>query len=226
MIFECDLLVITDGRLDYLRETVASAHEQLPESAIGRRWMFDDTGDEHHRRQLAEEFPEFIHLGRQHRQGFGGAISAAWADLLANSTAGFVFHLEQDFTFTRPLDLTALMMTLADEAHLVQLALRRQPWNEAERAVGGIVEQHPGDYTERRGTWGTWLEHRRFFTTNPSLYRRSLMGEGWPTGEHSEGHFGIGLLERHPEWRFAFWGSRDSGEAVHHIGHERIGTGY
>lgn len=226
MTFECDLLVITDGRMDYLRETVASAADMLPESAIGRRWMFDDTGDERHRRQLAREFPQFIHLGRQHRQGFGGAISAAWSDLLACSTAGYVFHLEQDFTFNRPVDLTAMMLTLADEGHLVQLALRRQPWNLDERAAGGIVEQRPHEYTDCRGAWGSWLEHRLFFTTNPSLYRRSLMGEGWPTGEYSEGRFGIGLLERHPDWRFAYWGARDSGEAVRHIGHQRIGTGY
>jgi len=47
--------------------------------------------------------------------------------------------------------------------------------------------------------------------------------------DHVEG--GMSLLririrEDHPDWRFGFWGARDSGEWCRHIGHERVGTGY
>ncbi len=117
--------------------------------------------------------------------------------------------------------------------HLAQLALRRQPWNDEERAAGGIVEQHPDDFVEVDGGHGSvWLEHRRFLTTNPCLYRRELMDVDWPEGPNSEGMFTHRLLERGfsgapaSQLRFGYWGSRDSGEAVEHIGHVRAGTGY
>lgn len=237
------LMVITDGRRDCIIQTVASARTNL-HGPITYRVIYDDSGDEQHRRWLAETFPDFdvIHhpLGRQ---GFGGAIRTAWTHL-AGRPEPYVFHLEDDFTFNRPVDLTPMTATLEVVPHLVQLALRRQPWNDAERAAGGIIEQHPGDYTDE---WsivamdrpehpieaGTvfmhrvdWLEHRRFFTTNPSLYRRALIAEGWPDVDHSEGHFTHQLLRDHPDWRFGFWGARDSGEWVTHIGHERVGIGY
>jgi hypothetical protein len=218
------LLVITDGRVDYLERAVESARECL-NGPVTERIMFDDTGDASHRAWLAARFPEFTHIHAGARQGFGGAISGSWAHL-AESTCDYVFHLEQDFVFNRPVDLSAMMYVLDTQPHLVQLALRRQPWNPDEAAAGGIVEQHPADYVDCTDGVHWWLEHTRFFTTNPSLYRRSLIGRGWPAGAQSEGRFGLDLLRVQPTARFGFWGTRASGEWVTHIGHERVGVGY
>lgn len=221
------LLVITDGRKDCITRTIPSALEQLDDRLVTERWIYDDSGDSAHRAWLADTFPRFQLVWHPAgRQGFGGAIREAWHILRARSNEPFVFHLEDDFTFNRTVDLPAMLGVLVDHPHLVQLALRRQPWNPQECAAGGIVEQHPHDYIDRTDGTNHWLEHRRFFTTNPSLYRRSLCHEGWPDVEHSEGHFGIDLLAKHPDWRFGFWGARDSGEWVTHIGHQRNGTGY
>lgn len=221
------LLVITDGRVDCIERTIASLRETIGLSAFSDQWIYDDSADPQHREWLVNTFPEFHILWHPGgRQGFGGAIRAAWGWLGQLSTADHVFHSEDDFVYLRDPDLAAMANVLDRHPYIVQLALRRQPWNEAERAAGGIVEQHPDDYADCGDDGNSWLEHRKFFTTNPSLYRRSLLAEGWPDGVHSEGRFGIELLERHPDWRFAFWGSRDSGEAVEHIGHQRVGVGY
>jgi hypothetical protein len=119
-----------------------------------------------------------------------------------------------------------MALVLDHHPDLVQLALRRQPWNPEEQAAGGIVEQHPDDYTEREWRGHRWLAHRRFFTTNPSLYRTDLIRtEEWPDVEHSEGMFTHQLLAD-PLVSFGFWGARDSGEWCTHIGHQRVGTGY
>lgn len=218
------LLVMTDGRDDVLAETLPIAAHSVPHTQL---LIHDDTGDHAHRLHLARTYEHLnpVVIGGPERRGFGGAIQAAW-QYLTQSPNPFVVHLEDDFVLSRPVDWPTLADTLTRHPHLVQLALRRQPWNDAERAAGGIVEQHPTDYTERSDTGAVWLEHTRFFTTNPSIYRRSLCSEGWPTGEHSEGRFGIDLIERHPDWRFAFWGARTSGEWCEHVGHERVGTGY
>lgn len=225
------LLVITDGRDDYLDQAVTSAEASL-DGPVTERWMYDDTGDDTYRQQLASRYPTFTHLNAGPRQGFGGAIRAAWATLAARSRADYVFHLEQDFTFHRPVDLLNMAGVLAANPHLAQLALRRQPWNDHEEAAGGIVEQHPDAYDDCSDGTNHWLEHRLCFTTNPSLYRRSLCWTAWPEGGNSEGHFTHQLLQTGtPEAtgnrvRFGYWGTRMSTPWVHHIGHQRAGNGY
>jgi hypothetical protein len=217
------LLVMTDGRLDCIGQTIESARENLG-GEVTYKVIHDDTGDEAHRDRLRELFPDFEVIGQPTRQGFGGAIRSAWKHLQSR-TERFVFHLEDDFTFNEPVDVPMMQRVLDRNPSLVQLALRRQPWNDAERAAGGIVEQHPDDYTDCSDGISDWLEHRRFFTTNPSLYRRGLTTRTWPEGEHSEGRFGIELLEN-PTVRFGYWGRRTDPPKVHHIGEHRAGTGY
>lgn len=233
--------VFTDGRWNCLAETIASAGENLS-GPISRTFLVVD-GDQDAGPiaesvvALGEAFPGAPVFTARHRErlGFGGTIARAW-ERLAGGPEQFVFHLEDDFTFRRPVDLNAMAEVLAHVPHLAQLALRRQPWNDAERAAGGIVEQWPDEYLEREYLGFSdcrWLEHRLCFTTNPSLYRRELCAVGWPTEDHSEGVFTHRLLADGLPWgiapedvRFGYWGARDSGEWVHHEGDHRVGTGY
>lgn len=226
------LLVMTDGR-DTIGPTIEAAR-QLLGGSISERWIHDDSGSAAHSADLERRFPEFEVIRARGRSGFGGAIRNAWKILAARSGAPFVFHLEDDFVFRRPVNLDALAAVLDQRPHLAQLAFRRQAWNPAEIAAGGVVEQHPGDYTEVAapelapvlGFEPRWLEHRRYFTTNPSLYRSALRDRRWPTGSRSEGRFSAELF-KDPATRCGLWGGFESGrEWVHHIGHERIGTGY
>lgn len=220
------LAVITDGR-SCVHDTIASASAML-EGPITERWLYDDSGDASHTYMLRERYEPhgFTVLAHPNgRQGFGGAIRFVWQTLLARSDADYIWWQEDDFTFNREVPLPQLLKVLDTNAELAQIALRRQPWNDEERAAGGIIEMHPGDYVERHDPFGnTWVEHRRNFTTNPCLFRRSLMRRGWPDIAHSEGHFGIALAsEGH---RFAYWGPKDASPHVHHIGEQRVGSGY
>jgi hypothetical protein len=220
------LLVMTDGR-DHIFQTIPS-FEAFASGNISERWIHDDSGDPHHAEKLRRVFPGYRVIQTAGRSGFGGAIRSAWSMLRAGSSAPFVFHLEDDFTFARLVDLGAMAALLDRHPELAQVALRRQPWNRDELAAGGIVEQHPGDYTDERDELLDldYLTHRRFFTTNPSLYRRQLIEEhDWPEGPESEGRFSADLFAD-PAARSAFLGARSSGEWVHHIGTTRAGTGY
>lgn len=226
------LLVLADGREEYLAQTIASARVNLA-GPISERWLYAETGDDAYRARLAEAYPEFIRIGEPGpKRGFSGAIQDAWRIMRERSAAEYVLHLEQDFTFNRPLDLSGPAEILADHWYLAQLALRRQPWNPQEAAAGGIVEQHPDAYVDCALADHEWLEQRLFFTTNPSLYRRSLCTVAWPDPPHSEGMFTHRLLadgtpEAEPgSVRFGYWGPRASTPWVHHIGHVRAGTGY
>lgn len=227
------LLVITDGRDDYLARCVHSFETRIDTSLITERYMFDDTGNSHYRRTLADRYPRFEHIHGGRRQGFGGAIRSAWSHLWNRSHAEWVLHIEQDFVLTRDVDLAAMIAVMVANSRLAQMALRRQAWSDAEHAAGGVIEQHPEAYADvADGQGRQWLEHRQFWTTNPSIYRRWITQMGWPAGARSEGVFTHRLLNTGApgipasQLTFGYWGARDSGVWAEHIGEQRVGNGY
>jgi hypothetical protein len=221
------LLVMTDGRRDCISRTLHSALVHLRAEALPftERIIHDDSGDPDYRAWLAEQFPQFTIISTPGRSGFGGAIRSAWA-YLASSDSHFIFHLEDDFVFTEDINVVAMERLLIRQRELVQVALKRQPWNDIERAAGGIIEANPQDFFQMSDGESWWTAHRRFFTTNPSVYHRALLREGWPDGEHSEGAFTHRLLTHRRGCPFAFWGKKFDPPKVLHIGDERAGTGY
>lgn len=217
------LLLITDGRLDYLEQTMRSLHNL--DGKITEFWMYDDSGDAEHRAELRDLFPKFIHINRGPRQGFAGAIHSAWNTLANESVAQFVFHVEADFTFDRRVDLSEMAAVMAAHPYLAQICLRRQPWNEAEKVAGGIIEQWPNEYRDREWEGSHWLEHRLFVSTNPALWKMSRIKQGWPVCEQSERVYSEQVF-MDKQARSAFWGTRDSGVWVTHVGQHRAGVGY
>jgi hypothetical protein len=192
------LVAISDGRHAYHAAAYESALEHLP------------------------KFDQYIYVrDPDHRLGFAGAIQQAWNQVQTDH----VFHFEADFKFNQAVPLAEMIALLDRAGHLVQVALKRQAWNPEERRAGGIVELNPGDFHERVDGDSTWTEHRRFFTTNPSVYHADLCRRGWPQVPHSEGVFTHQILAE-SSLAFAFWGAKFAPPAVHHIGDERAGGGY
>jgi hypothetical protein len=215
-------LVMTDGR-EHITDAIRSAEKHL-HGPITERVIHDDSGDDAHRAWLHRTFPEYRVIYRTARQGFAGAYANAWR-FLSQQPQRWVFSTEDDFTFNRPVDLNAMIDVLLTRPYLAQMALRRQAWSDAEKAAGGVIEQNPGDYEPHEWNDHVWLEHRRFFTTNPSLFSRELTEVGWPQVAESEGHF-TRVLTADPGTRFGYWGKRDDDPWVTHIGTQRVGHGY
>lgn len=190
-----------------------------------------DGRDELHDRSIESakmHLPQFAHLvqidDRDHQLGFAGAIASGWRQV-AMTAADWVFHLEADFIFNRPVDIAGMIHVLSEHRKLVQLSLKRQPWNKDERAAGGVVEAHPDDFTQITDAGHVWTEHRRYWTTNPSLYSVNWCRQGWPLEERSEGMWTQRLIED-AAVRFGIWGAKFDPPAVEHIGTERAGHGY
>jgi hypothetical protein len=222
------LVVFTNGR-STIHRTIASAEANL-KGPISERWIHDDSGDPANHEMLRTTYPGYRLIAPDHNLGFGGAIDNAWRTLCHGSDAEFVWHQEDDFTFNREVPLHNFMRILNCAPDLVNLALRRQPVNAYEEQAGGVVECWPKAYEPRWIGEGRtridWLEHRLFFTTNPGMYRRELIWQHeWPQCSGSEGAFTQQILQDE-EARFGYYGRRDSGEAVCHIGDQRTGTGY
>lgn len=227
------IVIIGDGRDEYLKRCVPSL--QHVTGNITERWMYDDTGNQAYRNSLQVRYPEWRHINGGPRQGCAGAFQQVWSQVAAGTRADYIFIVEQDFEFHRHIDLDAMGRLLRERPYLAEVALRRQPWNEIEKAAGGIVESHPDWYIDMHDHGMDWLEHGAFFTTNCPLFRTSLLQVPWPAhrpGCYSEGTFHQTLMRDGipgvpgSQVRYAYWGSRDSGTWVEHIGVNRAGTGY
>jgi hypothetical protein len=183
--------------------------------------------DSEYRDFLYSEFPNFTIVGNNGtKRGFGGTISNAWSYMKGLDPLDYVFHLEDDFLFNGTIDITSMIKILELRSDLAQVVLKRQPWSEPEIAAGGVVEMNPESYKEENVSGYPILTHRVFFSTNPSVYRRSLMLRGWPNEDRSEGMFSIRLFDDDPNTRCAYWGSRNQDPLVTHIGYYRIGNNY
>jgi hypothetical protein len=210
------LVVVTDGRGDYLAQTVASLRKQLqpmPECCH----MIDDSGDPAYRAMLHRTYgDEFAVFSHETRQGFVTTVRDAWTVAVFEPEIEYVFHAEDDFTYNEPVGLAAMADLLDHNPQLAQLALKRQPVNHAEREIGDITLVDPDAWVQHTG----FFVFDRNFTTNPSLIPRRVIQHclqaGVGTAEMELTRFlrSVGL-------GFGYLGEIDDPPRVHHIGEER-----
>lgn len=186
----------------YLPQCQASFHEKVTAGEPVGHWIIDDSAG---------------HLG------MAGAVQSAW-DLALAADIDYLFHIEEDFVFTTPVDLQHLAAILDEQAGLAQMCLVRQAWSPEERAAGGLIAANAPAYELRYSpTLRTmWMEHDRLFSLNPCLIPRRVLELGWPSGELGVGNE-AGFTERcrAAGYRFAYYGSPVDLPRVEHIGAER-----
>lgn len=200
------LVVVTDGRWDYLSRTLAAARYALLYPFAHLRIVDDSgTGD-------PVIWPDGFEVIRHPaRRGLAAAVRTAWTGLPPE--IDFVWHLEEDFLLAESVDVDGMAVCLKEHPELAQLVLKRQPWAPVEVEAGGIIETAPGDYEDRDG----YVEHRRIFSLNPCLIPRDVIDLGWPAGNEAE--FTRQLVEAGRT--FAFWGRREDPPRCVHIGAHR-----
>lgn len=218
------LIVMTDGRQSLLYRTLTAL--KMLHGPITRKLIHDDSGSQEFSQWLHDTFgDEYEIFSTGQRSGFGGAIISAWKQLQYDNN-DWVFHLEDDFVMREPINLNDMMEVMDNNPHILQMALLRQAWSSAEIEAGGVMELDPDAYVQHSDGLHKWIEHRKFFTTNPSLYKKSLTIENpWPQGEYSEGRYGLELFSDGTKV-CGYWGAAGSPPKVEHIGDYRQGTGY
>lgn len=206
-------------RRAYLERSIASLNEQV-RGPIVQRVIYDCWGDSTIRDWLGETFGPmgFYVVGPEQPVDYTGSMQAMWRYLQKRAKGEYIFQVEDDFTYERPVDLGPMIAALRENPNLVQMALLRDACYADERETGGILGW-PEPAFDRRPEW---LEHKLFFTANPSLFRHSLTDTPWPSGRHSETLFGKRVLSG--DARSAFWGQGE--EWIRHIGEVRAGVGY
>lgn len=216
------VLVMTDGR-PHIFDTLPVALDRLGDQVTD--WVIhDDSGDPDYRATLTGFGLPII--GQAQRVGYAHAMRHAW-EWLADNGQPYIFHLEDDFLIERRPDVQDMCGLLADRAYLLEVSLLRQPWSPEEVEAGGIVEFAPDAYTDMTDGRRHWLEHKRWFTTNPGVYRRALTRKyRWPVTRNSEWRFSKTIYRIDRRHRGAYWGRRGDPLRVRHVGLERSGIGY
>lgn len=172
--------------------------------------------------------PVFTVDDRTHVLGFCGAIREGW-ELLRGSLVEFdyVFHLESDFRFLAPFDLGLMAAILDAHPWLSQVALKRGP--HGSEPEGGFMAAWPDQWDNRSfrysGVEHPYCVQTAFFTTNPSLYKRSLVEVfDWPEAPACEQGFAHMLFTEGYDGG-AYLGHTTDTPLVEHIG-TRTGQGY
>jgi GT2 family glycosyltransferase len=213
------VVVHTDGRREYIEQSIPSLLANV-KGNITKRVIYDDSGDYDYKQWLRHTFPDFYVVGPEARLGYTGSMRAMWTYLSRRCDSRWVFLAEDDFTYDQPVELEKMAQILTANPHLRQLALLRHPFYPREFEAGSILKEHPEAYTQRDG----FIEHREYFTANPSLFARDLVkAEMWPAGPSSERLY-TDQLNHDPASRMAYLGSGE--ELVTHIGAVRAGGNY
>lgn len=219
------LIVITHGgdeTTEMLKTTLAAFQEMVSPSPCERFLIEDGPRKE----KLDWRGTRFW---SEKPMGFCVTAARAW-EVAAHPGVPLVYWMEHDFIHTRPVYLRHMAEVLRQEEMLAQMSLMRQAVNPQEVKAGGVVARDPDAFVPRLGRASSfgdpampWLEHGRYWTTNPSLFRADLAREEeWPSvKEGCEGHHSISLREQ--GYSFGIWGEGEPW--VEHIG-ERSGFGY
>lgn len=206
-------------RRGYLERSLASLEENVT-GPIVQRVVYSDWGPER-RDELAEiaDRHGFYVAGEGHL-GYGRAVARLWRYIGDRAKGSHVFLTEDDFIYSPGIDVGAMAATVRDHPHLRQLALLRQPCYPREMTEGTVLGWPADQFTDA----GDRLEHRLFWTMNPSVFGRGIVRTAWPTRASSERLFGDTVLAD-PRARVAFWGSTTEPK-VEHIGVVRAADAY
>jgi len=198
------LMVITDGRWDYLQRTLESAAVAL-DWPWHQRIIVDDSGGE---KGFCPDGFEFVK--NLPRRGLAGAIQSGWDAL--DEDIDYVFHLEDDFIFPDVVDVELMIELLEYEPELAQVALLRQPWSPQEQQAGGIYSIEPERFKQKYG----FVQQSHLFTFNPCLYPIGV-ARNYRAGLEAE--LTAKLLA--DDWRFGYLGELGDDPKTIHIGIRR-----
>lgn len=218
-------VVILSNRRDlYVHDAIASAREHL--SGATRIVVVDDTGDPAWRDHLAATERLVVQPVADQPAGYTAAMRHIWS--LYATTRARIFFLEEDFTFTRDVDLVFLHAILDAYPRLAQIALQREPWYGNEHRAGVLRAQRERVNRERRAAgrpataWtdhADFVEHNAGFTGNPSLISAAALAVDWPNVEWSETAMGDQLI--HAGMTFGWYGRHGATPHTRHNGRHR-----
>ena len=200
------LLVIGNGRLDYLHQAVDSVLEHCPQ--FDHYLMVDDSGDHAVCRELDRHYPDFTIHHHDTNQGMARAVQAGF-DLVLATDAEYVVWWEEDFVAEKPIPVEEAVDVLGTYGYTAQMLFQRQPLTPQEVEAGSVAGAMGGISLHH-----DWIIHGHIFSLNPCVIPRRILERGWPAGNEREMTNRL-LVDG---YTFGVWAD---GPLVHHIGNVR-----
>lgn len=200
------LLVIGNGRLNYLHEVVDTALDMLP--AMDHYLMVDDSGSRDVRRELDRTYPDFTIQHHDQNLGMARAVQTGF-DLVLTTDADHVFWLEEDMLLTVPPPVNEAINALCVLPQLAQVLFQRQPLTPEEHAAGTVVGAMNPTWV---GGTNLWI-HQHIFSLNPCVIPRWVLELGWSPDNES----GMTRKLLDAGYWFGVW----DGQYVQHVGDMR-----
>ncbi len=211
------LIVFTDGRFEYLTQTMQSLKSNV-NYPFYCKTIVNDTGVPEANSWLINNYsPEFKIISHKIKRGLGYSIQAAWSDIPKDTE--YIFHLEEDWLFNESICLDDLIKILKNRPLLAQMLLKRQPWGD-DAPFGGYINKEPDAFVEYKlqDEELYWVEHTKFFSFNPCIYPYTITQLGIESV--TEGKLGD-YLKQLQEVKFGIFGKKDDAPRVTHIGYKR-----
>lgn len=214
------VIIINDGRNDYLAETLKSFKENVvfPEGSEVCKILIDDwpyDRDEKTIKKLAKKYGIDKLVFNPENIGVNRTVRKVWS--LVPEDVDYIWHQENDFTFLEKVNIQELM-TVLENPIIVQCAIVRQPWFEDEKQAGSLMNTRSGRFKQANAAGVDVVLHKDHFTFNPSLYKRNWLVDLEPFGEYELKNY---LIARNPALWFAYYGKKEDNHRVLHIGERK-----
>lgn len=216
------VIIINDGRNDYLAQTLKSFSEKVvfPEGSEIYKILIDD-------RPEGRDLKEIKRLLKKHsinelvlsdkNEGVNATVKKAWS--LVPEDVDYIWHQENDFTFLDEVKISELM-TVLESPIIVQCALVRQAWFEDEKKAGSLMNTRPQRWKQANHAGIPIVLHKDHFTFNPSIYKRKWIVDIEPFGEYAlKNHY----LKQNPGLWFSYYGKKEDTHRILHIGERKSG---
>lgn len=182
-------------------------------TGITQTVIVDDSGDDLYRNLAVATYKHRVIPVATHQTGYQAAMQTIWATAQGHD---HVFLIEEDFTIEAPINLNKWADYLNTHPNVAQVVAQRQPWYPNEIKAGSILAatDDPGELVDGL------IQHRAFFSCNPTVIPARTLAHQWPAGAWSESQLAQQLLTK-PDTRFAL----TPNIITHHHG-TRQGHGY
>jgi hypothetical protein len=214
------VIIINDGRNDYLAETLKSFKENIifPEGSTINKILIDDwplERDEATIKALCKKYKIDKLVLNPENLGVNATVKKVWS--LIPSDVDYVWHQENDFTFLEKINISDLM-TVLESPVIVQCAIVRQPWFNDEKESGSLMNTRPERWRSGNSSGIDIVMHKDHFTFNPSLYKRKWVQDITPFGEYDLRNH---LINTNGALWFSYLGTKEDKHRCFHIGERK-----
>lgn len=214
------VLFFTDGRNDYLKQTLDSFFDKVKFPEKPYFILIDDNPQDRDTKfleGLKKKFKINKMILNGERLGIFGAVQEAWRNVPKDCE--FIYHQENDFTYNEEIDINILLKALSNR-HIFQICLLRQAWYENEIQKGGIYQANPGIFKEANYANVNMVLHRGFFSHNPCLYKSKFANPDF--ANYNEYTYMNWLKSQDSNGWCAYLGKLTDAPKVTHIGKIKI----